>query len=113
MASSFGVVCFIASSRKPMRVGQLGGGALECGQGLLVASPARARVRDAPVDSLGCSGKLGADLAHAVAQADHVVEAPAGELAEVLGATAGEVDAVRAHHAHRVRDAAAWGGCRR
>ena len=50
----------------------------------------------------GVAGELGADLAHAVAEADDVVEAPAGELAEVLGAAAREVDPALAHHPHRV-----------
>ena len=51
---------------------------------------------------LGCAGELGADLAHAIAEADHVVEAPITELAQVLGAAPGEVDAALAHHPHRV-----------
>src|SRR5829696_9855648 len=66
-------------------------GAFERGQGLLVAAGFARGVGDAPMDQFGSAGELGADLAHAVAEADHVVEALAGELAEVLGTTPGEV----------------------
>ena len=52
--------------------------------------------------SSGRAGELGADLAHAVAERDHVVEALPGELVQVLGAPASDVDAALAHHAHRV-----------
>ena len=46
--------------------------------------------------------ELGADLAHAIAEADHVVEALGGELAEVLGTPPRDIDAALAHHPHRV-----------
>jgi hypothetical protein len=36
-------------------------------------------VGDAPVDGLGIAGKLGADLAHPIAQADHPIEPLLGE----------------------------------
>ena len=59
------------------------------------------------------AGELGADLADAVAQGDHPVEALAGELVQVLRAPPGDVDPrARASRAPRW-DAAAWGGCRR
>ena len=64
-------------------------------------SPAR-RIADAPVHRLRRAGELGADLPHAVAEADDVVEALVGELAEVLGAAAREIDPALAHHPHRV-----------
>jgi hypothetical protein len=44
---------------------------------------------------------FGADLAHAVTEADDVVEALVGELTQVLGATPGDVDAALAHHLNR------------
>src|SRR4051812_42579156 len=81
---------------------ELGGGALERGPRLLVASGLARGIGNAPVDYLGCAGELGADLAHAIAEADHVVEAPAGELAQVLGAPPRDVDAAVADHAHCV-----------
>src|SRR5918994_2810818 len=68
--------------------GELIGGALESGVALLVTSALARRVGDAPVDQVRLTGKLGADLPHAVAEADHVVEALPCELAEVLGAAA-------------------------
>src|SRR4051812_11240312 len=72
---------------------ELGGGALE---GLVVDW-----LRDAPVEGLGAR-ELAADLAPAVPEADHVVEALARELVEVLGAPRRDVDAALAHHAHGV-----------
>ncbi len=60
---------------------EFGGRALEGRQGLVVGSRLACRVADAPVDRLRCAGELGTDLAHAVAQADHGVEAPAGGFA--------------------------------
>jgi hypothetical protein len=54
------------------------------------------------VDQVRLTRKLGTDFPHAVAQADHVVEAPAGELAEVLGAATGRVDPALAEDAQRV-----------
>src|SRR5918994_5771414 len=71
---------------------KLSGCALEGRQRLVVGSRLACRVADAPVDRLRCAGELGTDLAHAVAEADHVVKAPAGELAEVLGTAAREID---------------------
>jgi hypothetical protein len=53
---------------------KLGRGALERGQGFLVASGFARGVGDAPMDQLGCAGKLGADFAHAIAEADHVLD---------------------------------------
>ena len=64
--------------------------------------PARAPGRGCSSGSARGAGELGADLAHPVAEADHAVEALAGELAQVLRAAAGEVDAALAHHPHRV-----------
>src|ERR687885_2413163 len=83
--------------------GELVGGALEGGVGLGVALALARRVGDAPVDELGVAGELGADLAHAVAEADHVVELFLGELTQVLGAPTAELDAALAHHPHGVR----------
>src|SRR5918995_455139 len=82
--------------------GELIGGALESGIALLVASPVARRVGDAPVDQVRLTGKLGADLPHAVAEADHVVEALPCELAEVLGAAARWVNPALAQDAQRV-----------
>src|SRR4051794_41021879 len=60
------------------------------------------RVGNAPVDRLGAARELGADLADAVAERDHVVEALAGELAQTLGAPAGDVYPAAAHRVHRL-----------
>src|SRR4051812_33156236 len=87
---------------------QLGGAALERRQGVLVGAGLAGRVRDAPVDLLGAAGELGADLAYAVAQADHVVEALGRELVEVLGSAPGQVDAAVAHHSHGVGVQRLW-----
>src|SRR3954468_19994733 len=65
--------------------GQLGGGPLEGGQLLVVGARLAGRIRKAPVDQLGRPGELGAHLADPVAEADHVVETLAGELAHGLG----------------------------
>src|SRR5215211_4603039 len=81
---------------------ELLGRALERGQRLLVASGLARGIGDAPVDQPGRPWELGAYLAHAIAEADHVVEALPGELAQMLGATPGEVDVALAHHADRV-----------
>ena len=96
-----------------MRVSSSVGGALERRVGLPSVSPSRAGSRDAPVDQPRAARELGADLAHAVAEADHVVEALAGELAR--GAwSAGPRCRCRARASRAPRwGAAAWGGCRR
>jgi hypothetical protein len=91
----------LQEERQPGR--QLVGGALEGGIGVGVSRAGARRVADAPVDLFGRAGELGADLADAIAEADHVVEALAAELVEMLGSAAGEVDPALAHHAHRVR----------
>ena len=85
-----------------MRRLELGGGALERRVRRPVGRALERRVGDAPVDELGLRRELGADLADAVAQRDHHVEALRDELVEVLGAVAADVDAALAHHAHRV-----------
>src|SRR6266516_4549061 len=74
--------------------GQLRRGLLEGGVGLLIAVPVVGRVGDAPMDAFGVVGELGTALAHAVAQADHVVHALPGELAQVPGASTAQVGAV-------------------
>ena len=61
------------------------------------------RVGDAPVDQLRMAGELRADLANPVAQRDHVAEPLPGELLQVLGPVPADVDAVLAHHPHRLR----------
>src|SRR5689334_22584524 len=58
------------------------------------------RVRDAPVHAVGRAGEVRADLAHAVAERDDAVEAPAGELVQVLRCALRDVDAAPLHHAH-------------
>jgi hypothetical protein len=67
------------------------------------------------VDHLGRVGKFRAHFTDPVAQADHVVEALPGEPAHVLGLTAGDIDAMLAHHCDRVRmhglGVAAGAGC--
>ena len=75
--------------RKSIRVGELGGGPLEGGERFLVTSGIGGGVGNAPVDDSGVARKLGADLAHTVTQADHVVEALPCELVEVLGPAPG------------------------
>src|SRR5215207_5882046 len=81
---------------------ELGGRALEGRQGLVVR-PRRGRwVADAPVDRLRRPGELGADLAHPVAEADHIIEAPVGQLAEVLRPVPGQVDPALAHYPHGI-----------
>src|SRR4051812_39640107 len=76
--------------------------ALERREGLLVAPGLARGVRDAPVDQLGSTRELGAHLAHAIAEADHAVEALSGERAQRLRAACGDVDAAATHHAHGV-----------
>ena len=49
-------------------------------------------VGNAPVDELWVRRELGTDLADAVAQGDHEVEALGHELVEVLGAVRADVD---------------------
>src|SRR6266498_3454042 len=76
---------------------EFSGGALEGRQDLVVGSRLACRVADAPVDRLRRARELGTDLAHAIAEADHIVKALVSELAEVLGTTACEFDPARAH----------------
>ena len=57
----------------------------------------------------GCDGKLGTDLADAVAQRDHEVEALGHELVQVLGSVRADVDAALLHHPYRIGDGAASG----
>src|SRR4051812_25673569 len=71
---------------------KLSGCALERRQGLVVGAGYAGRVAETPVDCLRRAGKLGADLAHAVAETDHVVKAPSTELVEVFGTSTREVD---------------------
>src|SRR5215213_9773432 len=82
--------------------GQLVGGALERGKAALASSRLTIGVRDAPMDQSGRVREIGADLADAIAEADHVVESLGRELVEVLGLPPAEIDAARAHHAHGV-----------
>ena len=58
------------------------------------------RIRNAPVRHRRWPWEVGADLAHAIAQADHMVEPLPDELLQVLGATALDVEAAFAHHLH-------------
>ena len=96
-----------------MRVLELGRGALERGQRLLVAPGLARGIGDAPVDQLGSAGKLGADLAHAIAEADHVVEA-LGRRTRPGAWTDAPRDRCRARASPAPRsDAAAWDGCPR
>src|SRR5690348_6899181 len=60
---------------------------------------ARAGIAQAPVHR---PGVLGAYLADPIAERDHDVEAPAGELVEVLGARAGDVEPAARHRRDRV-----------
>src|SRR3954454_20225619 len=66
---------------KPDPAAELRRDALERRKDVLVAPGLARRVGDAPVDQGRVGGELGAHLAHAIAQADHVVEALVGELA--------------------------------
>src|SRR4051812_7617596 len=81
---------------------ELDGRTLERRQGLLVAPRLTRRVRDAPVDEVWRSGERGADLADAIAEADHAVEAKVGDLADRLRAPRGDVDATVEHDAHGI-----------
>src|SRR5215207_1362648 len=101
LASLLGV--FDRSEQEPDARLELGRRSLEGRQRLVVGAGLMCGVADAPVDRLRRTGELGTDLTHAVAEADHVVEAPAAELVEVLGAAAGQIDAALAHHADGVR----------
>src|SRR5919197_1186858 len=76
---------------------EFGGGALEGGQRLGVAAGLACRVGDAPMDHVRRARELRADLAHAVAEADHIVEAPVGELVQVLRPLSRDVDAAFAY----------------
>ena len=76
-------------------------GASSAGSGMLQCTSSRVR------------RELRADLPDAVAQRDHHVEALRDELVEVLGAVRADVDPALLHDPHRVRDAAASGGCPR
>src|SRR4051812_18152197 len=62
----------------------------------------RLRLADAPVERVRGAGELRADLAHAVAERDDVVEAVGLELAQVLRAPPRDPEAAVAHHAHRL-----------
>src|SRR4051812_5955006 len=75
--------CSHRLDQKPEPSLQLGGGALERRQRLVVAAGLARRIGDAPMDQFRCPGELGTDLAHSVAQADHAVEATLRELVEV------------------------------
>src|SRR4051812_40633875 len=81
---------------------ELAGGALEGGVGLRTRIALARRVGNAPVDEIGPVGKLGTDLADAVAETDDAGKGLPSELVEVLRAPAGDVDAVLAHGAHRI-----------
>src|SRR3954465_497679 len=71
----------------------LGGDPLERGQRLPIAAGLARRVGDAPMDRHRRAREFWADLAHPVAEADHVVEALALELVHVLGAPPCDVHA--------------------
>src|SRR3954467_8939048 len=81
---------------------KLGRGALEGGQYLLIAPRLATRIGKAPMDQLRPAGKFRTYLAHAIAEADHVVEALCRELAQVLRPSARKIDAACAHHPYRV-----------
>src|SRR4051794_25067342 len=61
------------------------------------------RIGDAPMDRGGRAGELGADLAHPIAQRDHVVEPSPGQRVDVLRPLGADVDAPLLHDADRVR----------
>src|SRR3954447_18445877 len=82
---------------------ELVGHALERPMRLLLAAGPAAGVRKAPMDLPLGTRELGADLAHAVTESDHVVERLARELAQMLGAQAADGQAATAHDAKRVR----------
>src|SRR4051794_3488676 len=54
------------------------------------------------MQALCVTGELWAHFAHAVAEGDHVIEAPVGELAQVLGPKPPDGQAASAHDAQRV-----------
>src|SRR5205823_3552119 len=56
------------------------------------------RVGHAPMGSCGLAGELGADLPDLVAQGDDPAEPRAGETAQVLGRSPGDVDVALGHH---------------
>ena len=78
-------------------------GAFERGGGGPVGWALARGVGNAPVDELRVRRELGTDLADAIAERDHHVEAIGDELVEVLGAVAADVDPASLHDAHRVR----------
>ena len=92
----------IASSREVDASRELRGGPFKGRQRLVIGSRLSRGVADAPMDRLRRARELGTDLAHAVTEADHVVETLVYELAEVLGAAAGDVESAVAHHPQRV-----------
>src|SRR5215203_5617616 len=96
LASLLGV--FDRSEQEPDARLELGRRSLEGRQHLVVGAGLMCGVADAPVDRLRRTGELGTDLTHAVAEADHVVKAPAAELAEMLRTAAREIDTAHAHH---------------
>src|SRR4051812_4516361 len=96
-----GAVCDRLQPEADARL-QLSGRALERRQGLVVAAGLAGRITDAPMDSLRCARKLGADFADAVAEADDIVEATPCELAEMLRTAPRQVDPARAHHPHGI-----------
>ena len=96
------VVCVIASSKKPMRVSSSAAVRSKAGRVSSSVPGSRPGSRTLQWIACGLAGELGTDLAHAVAEADHVVKAPAGELAEVLGTATREIDPALSHHPHRV-----------
>src|SRR6516162_7521435 len=82
---------------------ELSGGPLESPIALDVVSALARGIGNAPVDRVRVARELGANLTHAVTQAHHVVEGLARELAQVLGASASQVDPALAHRPDRVR----------
>ena len=101
-------VCAIASSKKPMRVSRSAAVRSNAGRLRIL----RRRVADAPVHRLRRAGELGADLAHAVAEADDVVEAVLANSLRCLERRLA-MSIPRSRITRTASDAAAWGGCRR
>ena len=91
----------IVSSKKAMRVASSAAVRSKAGR---FSSWFRARVpgRGGSNGSPAACPGTRADLAYAVAEADHVVKGQPDELAEVLGAAGHEVDSALAHDPHRV-----------